>query len=117
MNSDSTGVARFNAEDTKIWVVTSLGANAERLLEVDLRTGERAVFLFSEDPKLEKLRLAKKDPIQLASQDGMTIYGYLTLPVGIPARSLPLVVHVHGGPWTRDSWRLDFPVQCLANRG
>ena len=47
----------------------------------------------------------------------MVIYGYLTVPVGVPARSLPLVVLVHGGPWTRDSWDLDFQVQCLANRG
>ncbi|MCK7490924.1 MAG: alpha/beta fold hydrolase [Comamonadaceae bacterium] len=47
----------------------------------------------------------------------MTIYGYLTLPVGVPPKNLPLVVQVHGGPWTRDSWDLDFPVQCLANRG
>jgi dipeptidyl aminopeptidase/acylaminoacyl peptidase len=47
----------------------------------------------------------------------MTIYGYLSLPVGVPARNLPLVLQVHGGPWIRDSCRLDFPVQCLANRG
>jgi dipeptidyl aminopeptidase/acylaminoacyl peptidase len=208
VNSDSTGVAGFNADDTKIWVITSLGANAERLLEVDLRTGEskvlsedpqfditdllvnpldhtleavgyekdrmtwlffdpevrkdfaalsnirdgeihlrgrdrsdriwlvrfeasdspttyylfdrsapKAVFLFSEDPKLEKYQLAKKNPIQFQAQDGMTIYGYLSLPVGVPARNLPLVLQVHGGPWARDSWLLDFPVQCLANRG
>ena len=208
MNSDSTGVAGFNADDTKIWVITSLGANAERLLEVDLRTGDRkvlsedprfdvtrllvnplsytleavgydkermtwlfldpairkdfaalrkiregeisirgrdltdriwlvrfaasdspttyyhfdrsarkALFLFSEDPKLENFQLAKKKPIQFKSHDGMIIYGYLTLPAGVPAKNLPLVVQVHGGPWTRDSWDLDFPVQCLANRG
>ena len=208
MNSDSTGVAGFNADGTKIWVITSLGANAERLLEVDLSTGERkvlgedpqfdvtrlminpvrntleavgfekeraawtffdkgiqvdfdflgkvragdisvrdrdrsdktwlvrfsapdspttyyhfdrstktAVFLFSEDPKLENVRLAKKQPITFKSLDGMTIYGYLTLPVGVPPKGLPLVVLVHGGPWTRDGWNLDFPVQWLSNRG
>jgi len=208
MNSDHTGVAGFTADNTKIWVITSLGANTERLLEVDLRTGERrilsedtqfdimglmvnplrhtpeavafekermtwtffdpriradfealakvcagdisvrgrdrsdrtwlvrfaasdspttyyhfdrsskkSVFLFSEDPKLERFQLAKKEPVQFKARDGMTIYGYLTLPLGLPARDLPLVVQVHGGPWTRDSCDLDFPVQCLANRG
>ena len=55
VNSDSTGVAGFNAEDTKIWVITSLGANAERLLEVDLRTGDRKVL--SEDPQFDITRL------------------------------------------------------------
>ena len=51
MNSDNTGVAGFTADDTKIWVITSLGANAERLLEVDLRTGERRIL--SEDPQFD----------------------------------------------------------------
>ncbi|MCX6558839.1 MAG: S9 family peptidase [Candidatus Aminicenantes bacterium] len=208
MNSDYTGVAGFTADNAKIWVIASLGANAERLLEVNPGTGERKIlsedsqfdtrglmvnplrntleavayekerrtwiffdpliradfeilakvraadisirgrdrsdkiwlvkfaasdspttyyrydraakkanYLFSEDPKLENFPLAKKQPIQFKSQDGMTIYGYLTLPLGLPPKNLPLVVQVHGGPWTRDNGDLDFPVQCLANRG
>ncbi len=208
MNSDNTGFAGFNAENDRIWVITSLEANAERLLEIDLRTGNKkvlsadpqfditgllinprrhipeavcylkerltwsfldpvmradfaalakvragdisirsrdrldrtwlvrfaasdspttyyrydrlnrkAVFLFSEDPKLEKFKLAKKEPLQFIAKDGMTIYGYLTLPVGVAAKKLPSMILVHGGPWTRDTWELDFIVQCLANRG
>ena len=208
MNSDFTGVAGFSADDAGILVVTSLGANAERLIEVKIATGEqrilgedaqydvtdvmvnpvrhsleavgyekermtwvfldkgvqedfdflrtirpgdiwirsrdrsdktwlvkyaatdspttyylysrsarKASFLFSEDPKLENVALAPKRPVQFKALDGLTLYGYLTLPVGVPARDLPLVVLVHGGPWTRDGWGLDFPVQCLSNRG
>jgi len=208
MNSDATGVAGFAADDAAVLVITSLGANAERLIEVNLATGKRRIvaedpqfdvsdilinpvhhsleavgyerervtwvfsnkrvqedfdflktvrpgdiwiksrdrsdktwlvkyaatdspttyylysrparkasFLFSEDPKLEDAALAPKRPIQFKAGDGLTLYGYLTLPVGVPERGLPLVVLVHGGPWTRDSWSLDFPVQCLANRG
>ncbi len=207
MNSDLTGIVGFTADETGILLVTSVGANAERLVEVNLRTGERKIlgedsnfdvtgvminprtstleavgydkermtwiftdkgiqadfdylrtiregdiwirsrdrsgtiwlvkyaatnspttyflynrsarkasFLFSEDPKLENTVLAPKTPIQFKALDGMTIYGYLTLPPGVPARGLPLVVMVHGGPWTRDEWELDFPVQLLANR-
>jgi dipeptidyl aminopeptidase/acylaminoacyl peptidase len=33
------------------------------------------------------------------------------------AKSLPLVLNVHGGPWARDSWGLDLEAQWLANRG
>jgi dipeptidyl aminopeptidase/acylaminoacyl peptidase len=51
------------------------------------------------------------------ARDSMLIHGYLTLPIGVPPRNLPLVVYVHGGPWTRDKCVLDFPVQCLSNRG
>ena len=103
--SDRTWLVRFEASDSP---------TTYYLFD---RSAKKAAFLFSEDPKLEKFQLAKKEPIQFRSRDGMTIYGYLTLPVGIPARDLPLVLQVHGGPWIRDSWRLDFPVQCLANRG
>ena len=208
MNSDSTGVVGFSADDSGILVITSLRANAERLIEVNLATGERRVlaedaqfdvtdvltnpdshsleavgyekermtwvfsdkrvqedfnflrtlrpgdiwirsrnrsdktwlvkyaatdspttyylysrparkasFLFSEDPMLEKAVLAPKRPIQFQAGDGLALHGYLTLPVGVPERGLPLVVLVHGGPWSRDSWSLDFPAQCLANRG
>lgn len=47
----------------------------------------------------------------------MTIPGYLTSPPGIPARNLPTVVLVHGGPWYRDLWGYNCEVQWLANRG
>jgi dipeptidyl aminopeptidase/acylaminoacyl peptidase len=208
MNSDLTGLVGFSADDAKVLVVTSLGANAERLIEVDPGTGAwkvlsadprfdvtnvmidpvrhsleavgyegertswvffdratradfeslrrvhegdirirgrdradrtwlvkyaatdapttyyrfdratgKATYLFSEDPKLEGVRLAPKSPVRFKARDGLELYGYLTVPPGIPARGLPLVVMVHGGPWMRDTWELDFPVQLLANRG
>jgi dipeptidyl aminopeptidase/acylaminoacyl peptidase len=30
---------------------------------------------------------------------------------------LPLVLYVHGGPWSRDTWGADPVVQLLTNRG
>jgi dipeptidyl aminopeptidase/acylaminoacyl peptidase len=47
----------------------------------------------------------------------MTIHGYLTTPVGVEARDLPMVLYVHGGPWARDDWGYDPVAQLLANRG
>ena len=44
-------------------------------------------------------------------------YGYLTLPKGLPAKNLPLIVHPHGGPWARDSFGYDTYAQFLSNRG
>jgi dipeptidyl aminopeptidase/acylaminoacyl peptidase len=41
----------------------------------------------------------------------------LTTPPGIPAKNLPTVLNVHGGPWARDSWGYDGEAQWLANRG
>jgi dipeptidyl aminopeptidase/acylaminoacyl peptidase len=56
-------------------------------------------------------------PISYTSRDGLTIHGYLTLPVGVEPRNLPMVLNVHGGPWARDTWGLDGEAQWLANRG
>jgi dipeptidyl aminopeptidase/acylaminoacyl peptidase len=42
----------------------------------------------------------------------------VTLPPGLPAHGLSLVVLVHGGPWgDRDKWEFQSDVQMLANRG
>jgi dipeptidyl aminopeptidase/acylaminoacyl peptidase len=101
----------------RTWLVKFTASDYPTTYYLFDRPTRKATYLFSEDPKLEKIRLAKKEPIQFKSQDGMTIYGYLTLPPGVPPNNLPLVVQVHGGPWTRDNWDLDFRVQCLANRG
>src|SRR5262249_51443278 len=74
-------------------------------------------LLFTGQPALEKYKLSRMRPISFQARDGMTIYGYLTLPVGIDAKRLPLVLFVHGGPWTRDTWGFCLFFQMLANRG
>ena len=56
-------------------------------------------------------------PITYTARDGLTITGYLTLPIGIEPFDLPLVVNPHGGPWMRDMWGWNNEVQFLANRG
>jgi dipeptidyl aminopeptidase/acylaminoacyl peptidase len=56
-------------------------------------------------------------PLSCQSRDGLTIHGYLTLPARDPAKNLPLVLLVHGGPWLRDRWGHYSTVQWLANRG
>lgn len=81
------------------------------------RPSKAATYLFSNQPELEDLALATMAPIEYQARDGLTIHGYLTLPVGVEAKNLPTVLFVHGGPWARDMWGLNPPVQWLANRG
>lgn len=81
------------------------------------RAAKKATLLLVSRPKLEGLSLAKMDPVSYTSRDGLKINGYLTTPVGVPARKLPAVLLVHGGPWSRDSWGYDREAQWLANRG
>lgn len=56
-------------------------------------------------------------PIEYTTRDGMTIHGYLTIPKNSDGKNLPVVVYPHGGPWYRDSWGYQGPVQLMASRG
>jgi len=55
--------------------------------------------------------------IHYAAADGTSIPAYLTLPLGRPAKGLPLVVLVHGGPQARDWPGFDWISQAFASRG
>jgi len=68
-------------------------------------------------PWLNEKHLADMKPIEYQSRDGLTINGYLTLPKGVEAKNLPVVVNPHGGPWARDRWGFNPEVQFLVNRG
>jgi dipeptidyl aminopeptidase/acylaminoacyl peptidase len=68
-------------------------------------------------PWLDDKVLANMKPIEYRSRDGLTIHGYLTLPINSESKNLPVVINPHGGPWARDSWGYDSEVQFLANRG
>ncbi|MBK9657338.1 MAG: S9 family peptidase [Rhodanobacteraceae bacterium] len=62
-------------------------------------------------------QLARKWPITWTASDGMRLHGFLSLPPGRDPRSLPLVVSVHGGPWTASLPGYAAITQFLANRG
>jgi len=68
-------------------------------------------------PWLKEDNMAEMKPVQYTSRDGLTIHGYLTLPKGIEAKNLPVIINPHGGPWARDSWGFNPEAQFLANRG
>jgi dipeptidyl aminopeptidase/acylaminoacyl peptidase len=68
-------------------------------------------------PWLEEADMAPMQPIKYQSRDGLTIYGYLTVPQGKEAKDLPVIIHPHGGPWVRDNWGYNPAIQLLASRG
>ncbi|MCU4162577.1 S9 family peptidase [Marinilabiliaceae bacterium A049] len=68
-------------------------------------------------PWLDEDQMAKMKPVKYTSRDGLTIHGYLTLPVGVEEKNLPVVINPHGGPWARDTWGFNPEIQFLANRG
>ncbi len=56
-------------------------------------------------------------PIAFKASDGLALTGYLTVPHGKDAKSLPLVVFPHGGPAARDEPGFDWWPQAMASRG
>ncbi|MEO6846252.1 MAG: S9 family peptidase [Chthoniobacterales bacterium] len=80
-------------------------------------TTDKLQTLSELSPWLKEDELCEMKPVEYKSRDGLTIHAYLTLPKGVDAKNLPVVVNVHGGPWVRDDWGFDPEVQFLANRG
>ncbi len=103
--------------DESVWLVTASS---------DVDPGSRYLF----DRKTKKLSLeyvsreriprehmAPMKAIRYKSSDGLEIPAYLTLPKGVAAKNLPLVVFPHGGPWARTTWGFSNAAEFLANRG
>jgi dipeptidyl aminopeptidase/acylaminoacyl peptidase len=73
--------------------------------------------LYESRPELPTEHLAEMQPVRYPARDGLAIPAYLTVPKGVEAKNLALVVLPHGGPWARDTWGYDSLHQFLANRG
>ncbi|MEW6455337.1 MAG: S9 family peptidase [Acidobacteriota bacterium] len=110
------GIGSRDVED-KTWLVSYLMDDGPVYYYSYNRETKKATLLFSNRPQLEKYKLAKMKPISFKSRDGLTIHGYLTFPVDVELKNLPVVLNVHGGPWGRDVWGLNSEVQWLTNRG
>jgi dipeptidyl aminopeptidase/acylaminoacyl peptidase len=77
----------------------------------------KLIKLGDTNPSLVPTELCVMQPVAYKSRDGLTINGYLTMPLGNKKTNLPVVVMPHDGPWARDTWGYDEQVQFLANRG
>lgn len=114
---DGTPSVTSMTRDEQRWVVSfNSPTDPGATYLYDRKTG-RARFLFRPRPWLKPAELAGMKPISFRARDGLTIHAYLTVPKGIAAKKLPLVLLVHGGPWARDEWGYQPEVQLLANRG
>lgn len=82
----------------------------------------RSLTLLAEDAPNDIVQSRSPvQPVSVASRDGFQLHGYLTMPRGIHAKKLPMVLLVHGGPWLRTGspFRSEDAdnAQFLANRG
>lgn len=115
--SDGDLAALSSDDSGQRWVVSfTHDRNPWATYLYDHTTGEHRL-LFRPYPHLDPDALAPMRPVTITSRDGLALHSYLTLPVGIKPTELPMVLLVHGGPWSRDVWGFQPDVQLLANRG
>ena len=110
--------------DDQTWVVGTTSDQQPARYYLWDRTRQRGTLLFTARPELEHQPLAPMTPVEITARDGLTLVSYLSLPAsaargrdGRPSAALPMVLLVHGGPWSRDHWGYHALHQLLANRG
>jgi dipeptidyl aminopeptidase/acylaminoacyl peptidase len=109
--------------DDNQWIVTYMVDDGPvRYYRYNRKQG-KAKFLFTNRANLERYTLSKMNPVVIKSRDGLNLVSYLTIPASVkrsgikPAKPLPMVLFVHGGPWGRDRWGYHPYHQWLSNRG
>ena len=104
-NTDAVLVFSYSDRDPGRWYLLNL--QKKQLQELVARM-----------PWIKPEQMAEAKFMRYPARDGMSIPAYLTLPPGKPAKDLPLVVLVHGGPFVRgETWGFDAEAQFLASRG
>ena len=91
----------------RYWLYDSARRSTREILQAQRAAGQ----------PLPPGQLAQTSAIHYRASDGVLVHGYLTLPPGKVAASLPLLTLVHGGPWERVNPAYAPLVQLLANRG
>jgi dipeptidyl aminopeptidase/acylaminoacyl peptidase len=103
--------------DEQLWVVNAASDVEPGQTYLFNRKTRALTLQYTIREKLPREALVTMKAVRYPSSDGLEIPAYLTLPKGVPAKNLPLVVVPHGGPWGRDVWGYSGMPQFLANRG
>jgi dipeptidyl aminopeptidase/acylaminoacyl peptidase len=105
-----------SADSSRLLVDVATASKPSTFYVVDYKRG--AADIFGEAyPALANAALGEAQTISYKARDEYEISGYLTLPPGVEAKQLPLVVLPHGGPESRDDPGFDWLAQFLASRG
>ena len=105
------------SQDRRHWIVAYLHADAPMEYFHYERDTKHARRLFSSKPALEDAPLVAMESVIIRARDGLELVCYLSRPPDAHVAAVPMVLLVHGGPWSRDGWGLNPVHQWLANRG
>ena len=104
-------------KDERLFLVTAVSDTEPGETYLFDRNSKSLTLQYRVREKLPRQHLAEMKVIRYKSSDGLEIPAYLSLPKGVPAKNLPLIVLPHGGPWGRDTWGYRGHAQFYANRG
>jgi dipeptidyl aminopeptidase/acylaminoacyl peptidase len=105
------------SKDENIWIVNASSDTEPGETYLWNRRDKTLQLQYRFRDELTRAFLSERKPYRYKSSDGLEISAYLTLPKGLPAKNLPLIVFPHGGPWARDYFGYDTFAQYFANRG
>ncbi|WP_260736632.1 alpha/beta hydrolase family protein [Tunturiibacter lichenicola] len=106
-----------HSSDENIWILSASSDTEPGETYVWNRSANTLALQYRIREELPRASLSERKPYHFKSSDGLDIPAYLTLPKGLAAKNLPLIVFPHGGPWARDSFGFDTFAQFFANRG
>ena len=108
----------YDDDENNFLVIVQSDKLFGKYYQYDVKT-KKFTLLFDLMPQLQEADMAEMRPIQFKSRDGLTIYGYITLPKeALAGQKVPLIVNPHGGPQgIRDSWGFNPETQLYASRG
>lgn len=113
----SPRLVSWSADMTGVVILTEGAGDAGVYHYVNL-SQRRADIVGEAYPAIAAAQVGPIKPILYKAADGLEIHGYLTTPPGVDSPSgLPLIVLVHGGPASRDTFGFDWWAQALASRG
>jgi dipeptidyl aminopeptidase/acylaminoacyl peptidase len=106
-----------NTTDERLWLLSANSATQPGVVYLFDRQTKQLTKQYELRPQLNPADLAEMKVVRYKSSDGLEIPAYLTLPKGVPAKNLPVIIMPHGGPWARSSYGFNPQHQFLANRG
>jgi dipeptidyl aminopeptidase/acylaminoacyl peptidase len=103
--------------DESLWIVSVQSDTEPGEIYLWNLEAQSLMLQYRVHEELPRTALSERRPYHYKSSDGLDIPAYLTLPKGLPAKNLPLIVNPHGGPWAQDRFGYNGFAQFLANRG
>lgn len=116
MEGYTIGIADSNKAEDQFIIRSYSDKSRGAYYFYDLKS-DKLKLLVEISPWIKEAEMAEMRSVRFKSRDGLSLNGYLSLPLNSKNKKIPIVINPHGGPWARDYWGFNSEVQFLVNRG